>query len=285
MDNQKDEVVEDFLEVDQKIPGQNFVCLSVVNPEKVLKRKEEFLFYHYHKLKMEEHIQRLESNIKSLLEKRNEETNAIEIKDVLHLKKNMSNGFNIDLIDFSEFKEKYEDFMFTKSIEIGKEFDKNNNFQTSIRGVKVRGVYDTYNEAESRAKKLQKMDNTFDVFVGQVGYWLPLITDTNHIENNEYANEELNTLVKSYQENQTQKDLFYQERTREMKEDAATKLKEHKKKQEKEKKMIKIEEVEEDGDVKEDKEMGNVEEDKELNNTVKTMTEEDPWLSRQTSLN
>ena len=44
MDNQKDEVVEDFLEVDQKIPGQNFVCLSVVNPEKVLKKKKNFYF-------------------------------------------------------------------------------------------------------------------------------------------------------------------------------------------------------------------------------------------------
>lgn len=275
MDNQKDEVVEDFLEVDQKIPGQNFVCLSVVNPEKILKKKEEFLFYHYHKLKMEEHIQRLESNIKSLLEKRNEETNTIEIKDVLHLKNNISKGFNIDLIDFKEFKEKYEDYMFTKSIAIGEEFDKNNNFQTSIRGIKIRGVYDTYREAELRAKILQKMDTSFDVFVGQVGYWLPLITDTNHIENNEYANDELNTLVKGYQENQTQKDLFYQERTREMKEDAANNLREHKKKQEKEKKLEEIkEEV-----------VQNVEKDKELDNTVNNMNAKDPWLSRQKSSN
>ena len=30
------EIKEDFLEVDPKIPGQNFVCLSFVSPEKVL---------------------------------------------------------------------------------------------------------------------------------------------------------------------------------------------------------------------------------------------------------
>jgi hypothetical protein len=28
-------IKEDFLEVDPKIPGQNFVCLSFVSPEKI----------------------------------------------------------------------------------------------------------------------------------------------------------------------------------------------------------------------------------------------------------
>ena len=38
----ENEIKEDFLEVDPKIPGQNFVCLSFVSPEKVLKQKEVF---------------------------------------------------------------------------------------------------------------------------------------------------------------------------------------------------------------------------------------------------
>ena len=29
----ENEIQEDFLEVDQKIPGQNFVCLSFISPE------------------------------------------------------------------------------------------------------------------------------------------------------------------------------------------------------------------------------------------------------------
>ena len=37
-----EEIKEDFLEVDTKIPGQNYVCLSFVSPEKILKRKELF---------------------------------------------------------------------------------------------------------------------------------------------------------------------------------------------------------------------------------------------------
>ena len=33
---------EDYLEVDNPIPGQNFVCLSFVSPEKILKQKNTF---------------------------------------------------------------------------------------------------------------------------------------------------------------------------------------------------------------------------------------------------
>ena len=37
------EVIEDFLEVDQPVPGQNFVCLSFISPEKIIKRREALL--------------------------------------------------------------------------------------------------------------------------------------------------------------------------------------------------------------------------------------------------
>ena len=266
MDNEEiEEIEEDFLEVDKEIPGQRFVCLSVVNPEKVLQKKEEFIFYNYYKLKIQEHIQRLESNMKSVLEKKDEDTNMIEITEILHFKNNMNKGFNIDTINFKEFKEKYEDYMFVHSTNVHAEFDKNNKFQTSTRGVKVRGVYDTYREAEIRAKVLQKLDPTFDVFVGQVGYWLPLIVDTNHIENNEYANGQLNNLVKSYKDNQDKKDIFYQERTKEMKEKTIKKPSENKKIEEE---SINVEELKE-------------EDTKELKDTIETLTMTDPWLNRK----
>ena len=34
---------EDFLDVDQPIPGQNFVCLSFVSPEKNILQKDKFM--------------------------------------------------------------------------------------------------------------------------------------------------------------------------------------------------------------------------------------------------
>ena len=37
------EQIEDFLESDDQIRGQNYVCLSFVSPENVLKNKNVFL--------------------------------------------------------------------------------------------------------------------------------------------------------------------------------------------------------------------------------------------------
>ena len=42
-----------------------------------------------------------------------------------------------------------------------------------IRGLKIRGVYDTYEDATKEAKELRDMDKHFHVFVGEVGKWLP----------------------------------------------------------------------------------------------------------------
>ena len=36
------EIKEDFLEVDDTIPGQNFVCISFISPEDIMKNKEAF---------------------------------------------------------------------------------------------------------------------------------------------------------------------------------------------------------------------------------------------------
>ena len=36
----KDEVVEDFLEVDDPIAGQNYVCMSFVDPEEIIQNNK-----------------------------------------------------------------------------------------------------------------------------------------------------------------------------------------------------------------------------------------------------
>ena len=39
----------------------------------------------------------------------------------------------------------------------------------NVRGLKIRGVYNTQEEANKRAEYLQKIDPNFHVFVGEVG--------------------------------------------------------------------------------------------------------------------
>ena len=41
------EKVEDFLSVDNPIPGQNFVCLSFVSPDKILPQKNTFFIHNF----------------------------------------------------------------------------------------------------------------------------------------------------------------------------------------------------------------------------------------------
>ena len=72
-------------------------------------------------------------------------------------------------------------------------------------------MYDTEAEAKVKAKKLQQLDKNFNVYIGQVGYWLPWDPNPLKIDNQEYAEKELNTLVKEYKENQEKKDIHFKE--------------------------------------------------------------------------
>jgi hypothetical protein len=64
------------------------------------------------------------------------------------------------------------------------------------------------------------MDSRFDVFIGQVGYWLPWHPDVNKIQDQEYINDELNTLVKEYKNNEAKRDIFYKEQVQQRKAEA-----------------------------------------------------------------
>jgi hypothetical protein len=94
--------------------------------------------------------------------------------------------------------------------------DKEN--KTTLSGIKVRGVFTTYDEACSHAKKLQNVDEYFNVFVGEVGKWLPFDPnpDSEAVADSEYANVQLNTMMKSYMENQEKAKLFHEQRKNEM---------------------------------------------------------------------
>jgi len=171
---------EDFLEVDQSIPGQNYACLSFVSPETVIKNKEVFYAHKF---------------LKTIAK-------------------------NYDL-DENSIEEKFKDFKYVNQDVLEKEFYEHNDFRTTVRGIKVRGVYDTLREAQVRAKVLQRRDPNFNVFLGQVGYWLPWDPNPHKIDNQEYGEQELNELVKSYRENQEKKDMHFQENIDYVKEQAA----------------------------------------------------------------
>lgn len=163
----------DYLEVDDPIPGQNYVCLSFVSPESLIQSKEGYKVAKF-----------LQSYAKD--------------KD----------------LDVKKVMKDYDDFTYKYSDEIQRDFDKENNFQTNIRGLKVRGTYTTKEEAERRAKSLQNIDSDFHVFVGQVGYWLPWDPCADKIEDEHYIDTQLNEMMQKYKENNIDRDIFYEEEKR-----------------------------------------------------------------------
>ena len=163
----------DYLEVDDQISGQNYVCLSFVSPETMIDSKEAF--------KVSKFLQ-----------------SVCKEKDM----------------DFKKTMEQYKDFTYKFSEDLQKDFDEQNDFKTNIRGLKVRGTYNTKDEAERRAKKLQGLDSDFHVFVGQVGYWLPWDPNADKIEDESFINSQLNDMMEKYKENTLDKDIFYEEQKR-----------------------------------------------------------------------
>ena len=82
----------------------------------------------------------------------------------------------------------------------------------TLSGIKIRGVFNTYEEACKHAKLLQSVDEYFNVFVGEVGKWLPFdpSPDSEFVKDSEYANEKLNIMMKAYKENQEKAKLYHE---------------------------------------------------------------------------
>jgi len=86
--------------------------------------------------------------------------------------------------------------------------------KTTLNGIKIRGVFSTLEAASEHAKNLQNIDKYFNVFVGEVGKWLPYdpAPTSDQAGSPEYAQEQLNNLMKGYLENQNKAKIFEEKR-------------------------------------------------------------------------
>lgn len=231
-----------YLEADREIPGQHYVCLSFISPNKVLKNKDIWYFQQFlkdyevqYKIKATESfvmrevnkVQGVASSVQDVLEnlalKKEGELTVSDISGALAAVKDVRATITRDAIasleahvkaEMRDYKEAtlldaYETFVFKNKKKLEDEFFTANEFRTTVQGLKVRGTYDTYNEAVARAKTLQKLDPSFNVYVAQMGFWLPWDPDPMDVADQEYADDQLNTLMKKYKENESQRDEFY----------------------------------------------------------------------------
>ena len=201
-------------------------------------------------------------------------------------------------LKYDEIYSKYEDYIYKYAEELQRDYDEKNEYKTSMRGIKVRGVYNTREEAENRAKSLSRNDSSFHVFVGQVGYWLPWDPCADNVEKEVFQNEQLNELMEGYEKNNINREIFYEE----LKQDkiqtakdeymAAKKKKEEEKKLEEENKRAedKTKEIESGDTVTDDTTLEEVKDEplpeEEINYTLNkdinnSMEDVDPWMARK----
>jgi hypothetical protein len=85
-------------------------------------------------------------------------------------------------------------------------------------GIKIRGAFATRDEAASHAKRLQREDPTFDIYVVDMYKWLLIPPDPLKIEDVHYTNDKLEEIMSGYKDNQAEATRMFNDRKRDMSE-------------------------------------------------------------------
>lgn len=88
--------------------------------------------------------------------------------------------------------------------------------KTEKFGIKIRGTFSTRDEAANHAKRLQREDPIFDIYVVDMYKWLLIPPDPKQIDDVHYTNEKLEEIMVGYRENQVQAAKMFEERKRDM---------------------------------------------------------------------
>ena len=205
----------DLCDEDPPLAGQKFACMSFISPEKILKKREIFLFEQF--LKQWDFSKSMEKSL-----------------DFLHF---LSYKYNLQIeqviTDFNEFvkdedtkvKESslfddYKTFMDKNEDTLNEQFQRAHAFQTSTRGLKLRGVFNSQEEAELRCKKIREFDPNHDIYVGPIGMWIPWDPDAYKTGRVEFMEEELNQLHSEKLKNETKAKEEFDRRIKETKQKA-----------------------------------------------------------------
>lgn len=92
-------------------------------------------------------------------------------------------------------------------------------------GMKIRGVFDKQEEAAEYVERIIKMDPHFDVFVCELYNWCLVPPDPEKISDQTYQDQTLNTLVSEYHKNRILAKEHFEERKRELVEQANDEIK------------------------------------------------------------
>jgi len=81
--------------------------------------------------------------------------------------------------------------------------------------LKIKGVFNTLDDANKHAEMLQKIDSTFDIYVVEMYSWLLVPPDPTLIEQ-KHVDSKLNEIIGGHRESQLKAKMYFEERKREL---------------------------------------------------------------------
>ena len=202
----------DLLDEDKPISGQKYVCLSFISPEHHIKNKNLFYFEKFlANFEFKKTFEKYTQFLHFLSYKYNLDFNKLT-KDMEEFVEEEKDKLFLTTID-----DEYKSFLDIKEEDLQKEYNKLHEFQTNTRGIKVRGVFGSQEEAELRCKFLRDADPNHDVYVGGVGIWMPFHPEAYKTGRVEYLEKDLNELMAQKKKNDEISKEQFKERVKESK--------------------------------------------------------------------
>jgi hypothetical protein len=202
----EDGQVIDYLDEDPEIPTQRYAIISFLSPEKVIKQKNEFYNEKFVEwLEYDWKIKGMEHYNAFLAKKYNLKVDDL-FKDLEEFRK-----VHNEEIKKTDIHEQYQIFLLKNEKDLENLFSEKVEFRTNVRGVKVRRVFANLEEAQTYAKVLQKRYPNDNIYLGKVGMWLPWDPSEHLMPEVEYAEKELNELMRKYKENEVNREIFFEE--------------------------------------------------------------------------
>jgi hypothetical protein len=168
----------DYLSSDPELPDQRYALISVVMPQSAVQQRE--LFY------------------------------------VQEFFKSVSDRFGIKPEQLAEVQDLFQTFREEFRDKVDARFAQLNKNMTSVFGLKIRAVSSNRADAECRGDHFQAVDPLHNIFLVEVGKWLPLEPDLHTlIRDQKFAEQQLNELIGGYEENKRAKDQLWADDTRE----------------------------------------------------------------------
>ena len=205
----------DLCDEDAPLAGQKFACLSFVSPEKILKKRENYLFDQFVKQwDMAKSMEKYFAFLQFMAYKYNLNVENV-IADFNDFTKEEEAKIKADTVE-----DDYKNFLDKNEERLNLQFQKDHAFQTSVRGLKVRGVFPSQEEAEMRCKKVRESDPNHDIFVGPIGMWIPWDPDAYKTGRVEFMEEELNQLHSEKIKNEAKAKQEFENRVKDSKKKA-----------------------------------------------------------------